>query len=357
MTLTIEHIAKLADVSRSTVSRVLNNHSGVRPAVRERVLQVIREHNYAPQAAARSLASSRTNTIGLLVPRSAAVSLADTFIAGMIQLLFESSAQQGYFLMLAMLTADMEPDFYDRILRGRHFDGLIMFSSDVDDPILPLLIKDGGPLVVIGRHPYFVNVTSVDVENREGAHDAVGHLIELGHRRIGLINGQLQMEAAQARRDGYKQALLEAGIPIDAELMVEGFYSETAAFQATLKLLGLPQPPTAVFSASDAMAIGVLRAVRHAGLGVPDDVAVVSFDDLPLAASATPPLTTVHQPVSEMSAHAVRLLIEQINGQEGVTSVRLPARLIVRESCGGAAATPGAKGGSVLDRGVPTLAT
>jgi DNA-binding LacI/PurR family transcriptional regulator len=149
------------------------------------------------------------------------VSLADPFIAGMIQSLFESSAQQGYFLMLAMLTAEMEPDFYDRILRGRLFDGLIMFSSDIDDPILPLLSKDGSPLVVIGRHPYFVNVTSVDVENREGAHEAVAYLIGLGHRRIGLINGQLQMEAAQARRDGYKQALLEAGIAIEAELMVE----------------------------------------------------------------------------------------------------------------------------------------
>src|SRR5437870_3720941 len=146
--LTIEHIATLAEVSRSTVSRVLNNHPSVRPTVRERVLQVIREQNYAPQAAARNLASSRTDSIGLLVPRTVARSLADPFIASMIKSLFEASAQQGYFLMLAMLTADMEPDFYERFLRSRHFDGVIMFSSDIDDPILPLLIKDGGPLVL-----------------------------------------------------------------------------------------------------------------------------------------------------------------------------------------------------------------
>jgi LacI family transcriptional regulator len=332
MSLTIEHIATLAEVSRSTVSRVLNNHPSVRPTVRERVLQVIREQNYAPQAAARSLASSRTDTIGLLVSRSAAVSLADPFIASMIQSLFEASAQQGYFVMLAMLTADVEPGFYDRILRSRHFDGVIMFSSDIDDPILPLLIKDGGPLVLIGRHPYFLNVTSVDVENREGAREAVAHLIGLGHRRIGLINGQLQMEAALARRDGYKQALLEAGIAIDAELMEEGFYSEAAAYQAMLKLLDLAQPPTAVFSASDAMAIGALHACRQRGLRVPDDVALVGYDDLPLAAYATPPLTSVHQPIGEMGAHAVRVLIEQIRGQGPATSVRLPARLVVRES-------------------------
>src|ERR1700730_3049195 len=275
MTLTIEHIATLAEVSRSTVSRVLNNHSGVRSTVRERVLQVIREQNYAPQAAARSLASSRTDTIGLLVPRSAAVSLADPFIATMIQPLFEASAQQGYFLMLSMLTSDLEPGFYDRILRSRHVDGVIMFSSDIDDPILPLLIKDGGPLVLIGRHPYFLNVVSVDVENRQGARDAVAHLIGLGHRRIGLINGQLQMEAAQARRDGYKQALLEAGVAIDAELMVDGFYSKVSAYQATLTLLDLPQPPTAIFASSDSMAIGALHAVRYRGLNVPEDLALI----------------------------------------------------------------------------------
>jgi LacI family transcriptional regulator len=339
MSLTIEHIASLADVSRSTVSRVLNNHPSVRPTVRERVLQVIREQNYAPQAAARNLASARTDTIGLLIPRSAAVSLADPFIASMIRSLFEASAQQGYFVMLSMLTGDMEPGFYERILRGRHFDGVIMFSSDIDDPILPLLIKDGGPMVLIGRHPYFLNVTYVDVENREGAREAVAHLIGLGHRRIGLINGQLQMEAALARRDGYKQALLEAGIGIDADLMVDGFYSEPAAHQATLHLLDLPRPPTAVFAASDSMAMGALHAIRQRGLRVPEDIALVGYDDLALAAYATPPLTTVHQPISEMGAQAVRVLIDQIKGQGPASSVRLPAHLVVRESCGARAAT------------------
>lgn len=191
--------------------------------------------------------------------------------------------------MIGMLTADMEPSFYERILRGRHFDGLIMFSSDIEDPILPLLIKDGGPLVLIGRHPYFSNVAFVDVENREGAREAVLHLVELGHRRIGLINGQLQMEAAQARRDGYTQALLEVGISIDPELMVEGFFREDAGYRAMLHLLDLPQPPSAVFAASDAMALGAFQAIRHRGLHVPHDVAVVSFDDLPLAAYARRP--------------------------------------------------------------------
>jgi LacI family transcriptional regulator len=347
MALTIEHIASLAGVSRSTVSRVLNNQPGVKQRVRERVIQVIQDHNYSPKVAARHLASARSDSIGVLIPRSAAASLHDPFIAAMIQALFESSAQQGYFAMVAMVTADRETGFYDRILRGRNFDGVIMFSSDIDDPILPLLIKDGGPLVLIGRHPYFENVAWVDVENREGANEAVSHLISLGHRRIGLINGQLQMESALARRDGYKQALLEHGLAIDSDLMVEGFYSQPAAYQAMHALLDLPQPPTAIFAASDGMAVGALNAIRDRGLRVPDDVAVVGYDDLTLADQSTPPLTTVRQPVQEMSEHAVRLLIEQIRGDGGAGSVRLSAKLIVRESTTGDEATT-KKGGGVL---------
>jgi LacI family transcriptional regulator len=206
--------------------------------------------------------------------------------------------------------------------------------------------------VLIGRHPYFLDVVSVDVENREGARAAVAHLIALGHRRIGLINGQLQMEVALARRDGYKQALLESAIPIDSALMVEGFYSEAQSYRAMERLLALPDPPSAVFAASDGMAIGALQAIRHRGLRVPEDVALVGYDDVPIAALATPPLTTVHQPIGEMGAHAVRLLIEQIRGQHPVNNVRLPARLVVRESCGGGAAdVVSVKGGPALARG------
>jgi LacI family transcriptional regulator len=357
-TLTIEHIASLADVSRSTVSRVLNNHPSVRPAVRERVLEVIHRYRYTPKAAARSLAGARTDTIGLLVPRSAAFSLADPFIASMIQALFAEATRQGFFVMLTMLTADMEPGFYDRILRARHFDGLIMFSSDIDDPILPRLIHDGQPLVMIGSHPYFVDVACVDAENRQGARDAVSHLISLGHRRIGLINGQLEMEVSLARRDGYKQALLEAGIAIDPQLMQNGYYSEAAAYSAALALLDLESPPTAIFAASDHMASGALHAVRHRGLLVPDDVALIGFDDLSVAALANPPLSSVHQPVGDMAVQAVRLLIEQFGGNARPGSVRLPARVVVRESTVGTSRElirP--KGGTVLAGGAANAAS
>lgn len=343
--LTIEQIAELAQVSRSTVSRVLNNHPSVRPPVRDRVLQVIRENNYAPRAAARSLASSRTDVIGLLIPRSAGVIFADPFFSQMIQGITEASASLGYFLMLAMVTAEMEQSFYNRILRSRHFDGVIMLSSDVDDPILPLLIQDRTPLVLIGHHPFFQNLNTVDVENRAGARQAVTHLLSLGYRRVATITGSLQMIAGMDRRDGYKQALLEAGIDINSELIIDGGFTREGGYAAMQRLLALERRPQAVFVAADSMASGALRAIREAGLTAPEDIALVSFDDLPLAAYAEPPLTTVHQPIAEMGATAVKVLIDQIEDPERApVTVRLPTHLVVRSSCGALrSATDGAE--------------
>jgi LacI family transcriptional regulator len=343
--LTIEEIAELAEVSRSTVSRVLNNHPSVRPLVRERVLQVMQQHHYAPRAAARSLASSRTNVIGLLIPRSAAFIFADPFFPIVIQGISEACSSRGYFLMLAMLTAETEQGFYDRILRGRHFDGLIVASSDIDDPILPLLMRDHAPLVLVGSHPYLQNLAWVDVDNREGAHKAVTHLIELGHRRIATIAGPSQMAAGIERRNGYKQALLEAGIPITPELMVTGDFSQEGGYLAMQHVLALPQRPGAIFVASDTMAIGALRAIHEAGVAVPEEIAIVGFDDLPSSVFANPPLTTIHQPIAELGVAAVKLLIDQFERPEAVTHhVSLPTQLIIRSSCG-ATAGPKGKGG------------
>jgi LacI family transcriptional regulator len=332
---TLEEIARLADVSRSTVSRVLNNHPSVRPKVRERVLEVIRVQDYTPNAAARSLASARSRVISVVIPRSAAQIFTDSFFALALQGISEACSSSGYFLMLSMVTVEHEEGFYNQVLRGQHFEGVLMLSSDVDDPLLPRLIRDGMPLVLIGQHPYLEGIVSVDVENREGARMAVEHLIGLGHRRIALISGSLMMTAGLARRDGYKQALLAAGITISAELMVEGDFTQESGYTAMQRLLALPIRPRAVFVASDTMAIGALRAVAESGLRVPADVALVSFDDLPAAAYASPPLTTVHQPISELGSAAVRALIAQIEAPDTHPGlVLLPTRLVVRASCG-----------------------
>lgn len=336
-TFTIEQIAELADVSRSTVSRVLNNHPSVRPAVRDRILRVINENGYAPQAAARSLASRRTNVIGLVIPRSATVIFSDPFFPHVIQGITEACTARDYFLMLSMVTAEMEQGFYNRIVRSRHFDGMIMLSSDVDDPILPRLMKDRTPLVLVGRHPYFTDLNWVDVENREGSREAVRHLINLGHTRIATITGPLQMAAGIDRRDGYKQALLEAALPINPELIVEGHFTQQGGYEAMNQLLRLPEPPRALFIASDTMAIGALRAIHEANLSIPDDIAIVSFDDLPAASFSNPPLTTMRQSIFEMGSAAAAMLIALLEGEEHVvTHRRIPTQLVIRQSCGAA---------------------
>jgi len=334
--LTIEEIADLADVSRSTVSRVLNNHPSVRPSVRQRVQQVIQEHRYTPRAAARSLASRRTNVVGLLIPRSAATFFSDPFFPHVIQGITETCSNRGFFLLLSMVTVEREQDFYERVLRGRHVDGLIMMSSDIDDPILPLLIRDESPLVLVGRHPYLADVTFADVENRDGAVQAVRHLIELGHQRIATITGPPFMVAAMDRRDGYKQALAEAAIPIRPDLIVESDFTQSGGYAAMHEILRLPDHPTAIFAGSDVMAAGALRAIHEVGLRVPDDMSLVSFDDLPLASILTPPLTTVHQPLHELGAAAADLLLNRLEQSDDhqPNHVRLPTHLVVRQSSG-----------------------
>ena len=333
--LTIEQIAALAQISRSTVSRVLNNHPSVRPEVRDRVLQIMHEQGYTPQAAARSLASRRTQVLGLLIPRSASTIFADPFFGLVVHTITETAANLGYFLTLAMFTGEREQGFYDRFLRGRHFDGMIMLSSDIDDPVLPQLIRDQMPLVLIGSHPYWEDISWVEAEQRSGAKQAISHLCALGHRRIGTVTGPLLENASIERRDGYKSALLENGIAVRNDYITEGDWTREGGYAAMTRLLALPEPPTAVFVASDTMALGAIRAVTESGRVVPHDIAIVAFDDLPFAAFANPPLTTVRQPISDMSAAAVRLLIERLEQpRTSAEQLWLPTELVVRESCG-----------------------
>jgi len=337
--LTIEEIADLAAVSRSTVSRVLNDHPSVRPVVRARVLAVIQEQHYTPRAAARSLASSRTQAVGLLIPGSAAFIFSDAFFPQVIQGISETCSSHGYILMLSTVTPELEHDFYERVLRGHHVDGVIVMSSNIDDPVLPLLIHDPTPLVLVGRHPYLRDLNSVDVENHEGALVAVRHLIGLGHVRIATITGPLHSSAAMDRGNGYKEALVEASLTIRPELIVTGDFTQEGGRQAMRTLLQLPEPPTAVFVASDTMASGALQAARELEVRVPEDIALVSFDDLPIASLLVPSLTTVHQPLYDLGAAAADLLLKRLDQPEAPPEqVWLPTQLVIRQSSGAALA-------------------
>ncbi len=333
---TLEQVAKLAGVSRSTVSRVINNHPNVRPEVRERVWQGIRELGYQPHAAARSLVTRRTQIIGMIIPETVTKLFTDPFFPLLLRGATEACNTHHYQLMLSLFTAGTNrEELYRRILRGRYLDGVIVASVSLKDPIILSLLNDNIPFVSVGRYPD-ERVNYVDVDNVGGARMAVEHLIRLGHRRIATITGPLDMPVSQDRLAGYRQALEANGIPIDESLIMEGDFTEGGGMLAMQKLLSAS--PTAVFVASDMMAVGALKALRQAGLRVPDDIALVSFDDIPLASAIEPPLTTVRQPIERLGSIAVEVLLSLLEKahekQATAQRIILPTELVIRASCG-----------------------
>ncbi len=333
MAYTLEDIARLAGVSRSTVSRVVNNHPSVRPEVRQRVWQVIREVGYQPHAAARNLATRRSDIIGLVIPEAVSTLFTDPFFSLLIRGITDACYEQGYHLMLALFsTPAQEEDLYNRLLRSHYLDGVILASTRLDDPLIERLVGDRVPFVSVGRHPH-PQVSYVDVDNVAGARMAVDHLIRQGHTRVGTITGPLNMAAGQDRLEGYKQSLAAHHIPLDDRLIVEGDFTENGGLAGMNRLLALEPPPTAVFVASDTMAMGALRAVRQAGLRVPEDVAIIGFDDVPQATYLDPPLTTVRQPIQRLGEIAVRVLVDVIaQGPEIPQRVVLMPELVVRST-------------------------
>ena len=346
----LEEVARLAGVSRSTVSRVVNDDPRVSGAARNRVQEVIREHHYHPNAAARSLASSRTRILGMLIPRPVGAIFHDQFFAILIQDVINACNAHGQNLMLLMDTSDddaVAERLYRRVIRGRHLDGIIIASSFVDDPIVALLDRQNFPVVHVGRHPEF-DVCHVDVDNRGAARQAVLHLASHGCTRIGYIGGTPNLIASIDRHGGYCDALAELGIDRDPTLEVDGDFSEPTAYDAMLRLLDIPKgPPEAVFCASDPMALAAMRATRDRNLRVPADVAFFGFDGIDRDRVDLPTLSTVVQPVDGLGRGAVELLLQQIEEPGSKPAPRvLSTKLAIRQSCGCAARPPSRIGGA-----------
>lgn len=334
--LTLEEIAKLARVSRSTVSRVINDQPNVREPVRERVWQVIRETGYQPHAAARSLVTRRTRIVGVIIPEAITTLFTDPFFLYLLSGITKACNSQGYQLMLSLFNGPAGPEeMYRRVVGGGHVDGMVVASTRMDDPLIGRLLDDGVPSVMVGRHPD-ERVRYVDVDNLSGARMAVDHLARLGHRHIGTITGRLDMPSAADRLEGYRLAMEAHRLPVDDALIVEGDFTEESGMAAARRLLSLPV--TAIFAASDVMAVGALKVIRETDLRVPRDVALVGFDDIPIAAALQPALTTVRQPIEQMGSMAASLLLSLLESppEERPPAQRLvlPAKLVVRESCG-----------------------
>jgi len=333
--LTLEEIGRLAGVSRSTVSRVINAQPDVKNHIRERVLNVIKETGYIPNLAARSLAMQRSGILGLVIPRSVATLFGDPYFSRLTQGIAQACYSQGYMLSLFLFYSKEDEQLaLPHIVQSSYLDGVIVQATTDSDPVIPHLYKSSMPFLVIGRlNQMNADISYIDVDNLSGAYTATTHLINLGYQRIAHITGVLDNRPALDRKAGYEKALREHDLPIDQSLIVEGYFTEDGGYSSIEKLL--PYKPDSIFVASDMMAFGAVRAIKDSGLNVPDDIAVVGFDDLPPSRRSNPLLTTVRQPILRFGARAVEVLIEIItDGNRPPHQTLFDTELVIRDSCG-----------------------
>ncbi len=324
--MTIGDVARTAGVSVATVSKVINARYGVAAATSRRVQDVIDELGYESSLVARSLRSHRTNVIGILVAEF------EPFSTELLKGISEAVADTGYELLAysAGGRAGREVGWEQRSLSrlgGTLIDGAILVTPTVVDP------HEGIPVVAVDPHTGPSGPPTVDSDNLAGARTATEYLLGLGHTRIGLLGGRPDLESARLREEGYRQALAAAGIAVDPDLVRVGGYKPDVADQPAHELLTLPEPPTAVFAANDISAIRTIEVAQELGLRVPEDLSVIGFDNVPESALCVPPLTTIAQPIRQMGAEALRMLVDLVAGVEREPHLRLPTALVERESC------------------------
>ncbi|MEU4675711.1 LacI family DNA-binding transcriptional regulator [Micromonospora sp. NPDC023737] len=335
---TLDAVAARAGVGRGTVSRVVNGSPQVSPEARAAVQQAIAELGYVPNRAARALVTRRTDSVALVVSESGDRIFTEPFFAAIVRGISSALLQTPMQLWLAMAQSPVERERVEHHLTNQHVDGVLLLSLHDADPLPGLLEERGLPSVLGGRPARMLRPGArpawfVDVDNVGGARQAVQYLAGRGRRRIATIAGPQDMGAGLARLTGYTDAITGTLGGVDTDLVAYGDFSEESGAAAMRRLLEVRPDVDAVFVASDLMAFGALRALREAGRRVPDDVAVVGFDDAPIARQADPPLTTVFQPVEEMGRQMARLLVARIRGDDlPAPHVLLDTQLVHRTS-------------------------
>ncbi len=334
--ITIKDIARKAGVSTTAVSLALNGRPGVSSKTRAKIIKIAKRLNYQPNFAARALISRHSYTIGLILNN-----ITDPFYPELAQGVEEQAHQLGYSLLLCNTNRDLDKEKQAiDVLRAKGVDGIILATVTKDDPNLAALVEDGFPFVLISRcslEPSLENrVDYVVLDNMNGGRLGMEHLLRLGHERIAVITGDMNTSTAIFRLKGTRQALRAAGRKENPELVVAGDYRRDRAYQVTRELLGRERPPTAYFAHDDCMAMGVREALLEAGLRIPQDVALVGFDDTEMASITGVDLTTISQKKYKMGAVGTRVLIDRIEGnlRGMVSQVILEVRLVIRQSCG-----------------------
>lgn len=335
--LNLEDIAEMAGVSRSTVSRVINDDPKVSDGVRARVRKVLAETRFHPNAAARSLATHRTGIIGLVFPRVFTMMFTDPWASVLIRGCLEGSEQADLSLVHMLVSTDDQSSvdrFFERSVMGRHLDGVILASHVFGDRLVARLQESDFPYILIGRDEH-QSAHFVDIDNRRAASVATRHLLDHGYRRVVHLSGPPDLVTARDRELGFFDAVRESGIELESVRVACGSFEQVTAFDITLGLLQSPNPPDAIFAANDAMAIGAIQAARELDRRVPDDVAITGFDDIDMNRMFRLHLTTIRQPSDALGRTAVDLLAGMIaNAPDTPVQRWLDAELIVRGSCG-----------------------
>jgi len=335
MRVSIKDIAEAAGVSHSTVSRALSDSPLVKAETKVRIQRLAKDMGYTPDAIARSLVTQKTHTVGVVV-----TIITDPFVAEVVQGIEDLAQEHDYSVILASSASEPERELAAvEMLRAKRVDSVIVTSSRVGALYLEHLERIGVPVVLVNNHNAQSGryTFSVSVDNQHGGRLATRHLVEQGHRCIGYISGPADHSDDAERLAGYRQAVDEAGIPFDPALVVPGNGRLDGGERALHALAGLAELPTAVFCYNDMTAIGLISAARQAGLSVPQDLAVVGFDDIPLAARVCPPLTTVAQPQRDMGRWAMQMALALMTAGDSTTpfsDIVVKGKLVVRESSG-----------------------
>ncbi|WP_372635176.1 LacI family DNA-binding transcriptional regulator [Cohnella sp.] len=331
---TIKDIARKAGVSVTTVSRALNGYDDVNEETRRKIKQVAADLSYSPNAVARSLVSKKTRTIGLIISDINRAGAKDAFAYEVLCGINDRAGELNYDLLLFSTNPSKQVEkSYASLCKERNVEGAILSGLRLDDPYLHEVVEQNSfPCVLIDIPITGANVAHVASDSKIGAAMAVRHLLEYGHRRIAMINGHNQASVSQDRYSGYKEALEQSGLAADPALVYDGAFSEDGGAEAMYQILIRNPDVTAVFCASDLMALGAMRTLEKVGLRVPEDMSVIGFDDITIASYCSPKLTTIRQDKYELGYQAAQLLIDMLEERTDNRKILLGNQLIVRES-------------------------
>jgi DNA-binding LacI/PurR family transcriptional regulator len=327
---TIRDVARQAGVSHQTVSRVINGSTDVLPETRALVEAAIEQMGYRPSAIARSMARGQTHTLACISPN-----LTDFTFASVIEGAEMEARQHDYF-MLSSSAADPQSfrALVDELVGHSRVDGLIVINPYADERFE--YIPRNFPLVFVGARSHDSNISSVSLDDEKVAYEATRHLLSLGHTRIALVTGPMEEDCSQDRAEGYARALREAGLSVDKSMIAEGDWTATSGQDALLSFAEQGRVPSAVFAQNDRMAMGVMHAARDMNIHVPNQLAVIGVDDMPLASYFDPPLTTMRQDIPRIGQEATRMLVDTLQGRNSTPrQIKLTAQLVVRQSTSG----------------------